>query len=446
MKRITQMKRKTFLLLLIIISLLGITGCTQTVSKEGETSSSADTGTEKELIIASAHEDNFLQQVAERYMSANEDITVTIKNIDIGNSNDKYTQLVSTELMSGKGADMYDGRLLSYFKLADSGMLADLNELIGDELQSDDYYTGLLNSLTINGKRFTIPTSFNFSGYEINHEVAEKYNVTLPEGDIFLRDLRSISDQLPDDGSVILIGLGGGGATEINFATDLIEQRFNQFVNLEEKKSYFDSNEFYDVSKLITLLVDRKQIYTEEAVLNNTFDFEEEKDTLIQPLFLYNPAMCNDGTKDYKDIVHIVNDEGQTKFSSVSFMPIINNNSPNKELAADFVLFLLSEEVQSMPELLFCPLNKNAVRELSTMVYEDAKTGGWLPEGFDDTTLENNISIFAKLSESLTIFERQDRFIVSLIRDELSEIFLSKESLEQGAKNLQSSVNAYLNE
>jgi len=225
-----------------------------------------------------------------------------------------------------------------------------------------------------------------------------------------------------------------------------IGRNFNTFINMAEKQANMETDNFYAILNGVKSWGADNLVYTTKAMNNNEIDYDKPIKALINPLSLYSPAMCNNGTMAYENLVHLVNDEGGALFTSASFLPVVNNNSANKELAADFIRFLLSDEMQTSPELLFCPVNKDAVSEVSYMTYEESKAGGWLPDGFTEETLENNIAVFAKMTDSLAIYGYQERFLNSLIYDELSEFFMDRQTAEQTAANLEASVNSYLNE
>lgn len=432
-------KSTAFLLLMT----LPLSGCSKSASDGTVTSVE---GGRKEIVVSVDSENDYLIRAAEKYMDIHKDVEITLNIIDTQNNRDKYTQAVSTEIMSGKGADIYDAMLLSYFKLADSGMLVDLNDYIGPDLKNEKYYSSLLDSLLYNGKRYTVPLSFNFTGYEIDKAVADEYQIRIPEGNLKLRDLLNFSELLPKDGSVMLFDGGGFGMNDLILTNQLIGQQFQEFVDISGKQASFENEEFYSIIEAVKKLTDNQQIYTQKAEENHEIDYSITKKSLIRQFLLYTPAMSNNGTMAYKDIILLANDEGNTTFSSASFLPVVSQNSENKEIAADFILFLLSDEMQSMPELLFCPVNKEAVREVSLLVYEDSKAGGWLPENFTKDTLDMNIDIFAKLADSLDSYENQERFVNSLINNEMTLLYQGSETAEQAAANLQASIQSYLNE
>jgi multiple sugar transport system substrate-binding protein len=448
---LTKQKWITKSMALLLLMALPLSGCSKSPSapSDGKDINAENVHTEsgeKEIVISLDAENEYLTRAAEKYMEAHSDVEITLNIIDTQNNRDKYTQAVSTEIMSGKGADIYDATFLSYFKLADSDMLVDLNDYIGQELNNEKYYSSLMDSLLYNGKRYTIPLSFNFSGYQIDQAVADEYDINIPEGNLKISDLLHFSEQLPKDGSVMLFDGGGMGMNDVMLTSQLIGQQFSEFVDMSGKTANFENEEFYSILEAVKKIVDNQQLYTQKAEMNNEINYSITKKSLIKQFLLYTPAMSNDGTMAYKDIILLTNDEGNTTFSSASFLPIISENSKNKELAADFILFLLSDEMQSMPELLFCPVNQDAVREVSLLVYEDSKAGGWLPDNFTEETLDVNIDTFAKLADSLGIFEKQERFVNSLINNELDVLYQGSETPEQAAANLQASVQSYLNE
>ncbi|MDR1687292.1 MAG: extracellular solute-binding protein [Clostridiales bacterium] len=409
-----------------------------------------------EIVISLEGENSYVNEAAEKYMALHDGVKITVKQVDTQNSRDKYLQVVSTELMSGSGADIYDAIFLSYYKLADSGMLADFNEYIGEDVKNGSYSSALMDAALFGGKRYTAILSYNFNAYEIDTAAADEYGVTFPEGKIGvsdeygvtipdgnlkLSDLQNLSEQLPKDGSLALFSGGGSGMNDLTLADLLVAMNFNKFVDLPGKSANFETDLFYDVINTVNRIAENKQIG-----LAKNEDYGSDGKALIHPYMLYTPAMSHNGTVDYKNMRLIVNDDGFAPFSCASFLPVLNANGKNKELAADFIKFMLSDEMQSSPSLLFCPVNKNAINEISHLSYEDSKSGGYLPEGFTEDTLGSNIAKFNELSENLGIFLYQERYINRLIWDELSRIFSEGITAQEAAANLTGAVNLYLNE
>jgi multiple sugar transport system substrate-binding protein len=149
------------------------------------------------------------------------------------------------------------------------------------------------------------------------------------------------------------------------------------------------------------------------------------------------------GVEDYSGMFLLTNDRGQSIFSPVGFLPSVNANSANKDLAVDFMRFLISEEMQSSTELLFNPVHINASAEMAALLLADVRAGGYAAAGFD---LENNVRLFNELAEHLGIVTYSDHFVNTFVRNEIKRYFDGEVSAEQAARNLQSRLNTYLQE
>jgi multiple sugar transport system substrate-binding protein len=153
--------------------------------------------------------------------------------------------------------------------------------------------------------------------------------------------------------------------------------------------------------------------------------------------------MGSNGTEDYTGVFLLSNGEGKSPFSSVGFLPAVNANSANKELALDFLRFMLSEEMQSSPELLFNPINRKASAGLAAEIFASVEADGFAPEGFD---LEANLDLFDNMADKLGVAEYSDRAVKEFVWAELERFFAGEVSALQAAANLQTTLNTYLKE
>lgn len=406
---------KKAILLLIIFTLLPLYGCggTKQIEANGD------------LVIAALRENEFLNAAARKYEEANDGVKVTIiaywKNgADMDFS--KYSQIINTALMSGKGEDIIDVSSLTWTKLADRGKLADLNGLIS--FDTETYFMNILDAYLYNEKRYAIPLCFSFEAYRFYNDFSDKEI----KKDVTINDTLALAGKYPENP---LFDGSGFGTSKTSLAYKLFCLNFSDFLDMEMKEATVDNAEF------ISLL---------ETVSSFPEPLAGYPGALIGQALVYTPAMTNNGTEDLSNMFLLTNAAGGALFDTVGFMPAINANSENKELAADFIKFLLSEETLTSPELYFCPVNKKAADEKAKLMFESVLAGGWAPEGFDYAALERNIAAFNALAGKLSLVENADYFIRDFVTAEMERYFQGRQDAAQTAKNLQSRLNTYLKE
>jgi len=422
---------KKIIMLVLITALLPLTGCgATTANPSGELTVGLETenpSASGELTIAAFIPNEFLLSAARKYEEANEGVTVNI-TFYAGEERDvsKYSQIINTALMSGRGEDIIDVSSLTWTKLADKDRLVDLNNLLS--FDSEAYYMNILDAFLYRDMRYTIPLSFMFEAFEFYDD----FTGIKPQSDFTVNDLLALAGRHP--GTPLFDG-SGFGMGQTTFAYKLFSLNSSDFLGIEQKETNVDNAEFISILEKVDSL--REQLIGFPAIL---------KQSLV-----YSAAMTNNGTEDLSNMFHLTNEAGQALFEPSGFMPAINANSENQELAADFIQFLLSEEMMTSPELWTTPVNKKAAAEKARLTFESVKAGGWWPEGldqqsFDIAWLERNFDEYNMLVERLSIVESADHFIRDFVTTEMGRYFQGEQSAEQAARNLQSRLNTYLQE
>jgi multiple sugar transport system substrate-binding protein len=402
------------LMLLLILALLPLYGCG---AKEAEEEPG---GT---LTIATLRGSEFLNDAARRYEEAHDGVTVEITAY--WNENDtemdaaKYSQIVNTALMSGKGEDIIDVSSLTWTKIADKNKLVDLNGLL--DLDPQKYHLSVLDAFLYNGKRYTLPLCFTFEAFQFYGAAAL---IETPK-DRTIDDLLKLAEDYRD----VQMDAGGYGIaySKMEIAMKLFNLDFNTYVNIQKKEASVDNPRFISMLEKVNNLPAVLMEYPAIAGQSN----------------VYSPAMTQNGVEDLSNMFLLTNEAGQSMLSTIYLMPAISVNSVKKKLAADFIQFLLSDEMMTSPEMYFCPVNKNAVAERARLTYESAAAEGYAPEGFD---LEKNIALFNKLTERLGVVANSDMIIYEFTATEIERYLNGDQTAEQAAKNLQSRLTTYLQE
>jgi multiple sugar transport system substrate-binding protein len=419
-------------MLVCALAFAGCGGANPAESNDAAVSAEADAtdtqGTSDDaLTVATFRDDAFISFAAERFEETRGGVKVNVvtymteSNLSYENAAEDYSQSVNTAIMSGGGEDIIDVSRLTWEKLADRQMLLDLNNYV--TLNPDEIRMNILDAYLYNGKRYTVPLSFVFESYSFN----EKYDELAK--DSTLNDLLTLSRR--HEGVELMTS--GGGFDAAVLAELMFNLNYHKYVNLPDKSVSFDDGTFAAILENI-----------KELDKSGALDSPKEwTDALMVQHLTYTPVMTNNGTELYDDFFLLVNDKGNGTFDCISSLPAINKNSKHPELAAEFISFLLSEEIQSSPENLFSPVNFKAGAENARLSFESTKAEGYAPEGFD---LQKNIDLFNNMAAKLTSVGCGDRFISRLYWDEVTRYFGDEQTAEQTAANLQSMISTYLNE
>jgi multiple sugar transport system substrate-binding protein len=390
------------------------------------TLSGCNTGQEQasvsgELTIAAFHDNSFLEFAARRYEELHEGVAVTV-NFYAGEERDvaKYSQIINTALMSDRAEDIIDVSTLDWVRLADNNRILDLNGKI--DFAPEIHYQSVLDAYLYEGGRYAIPLCFYFTVFRFDEAFA--YN-EIPKN-LTLEGLMPLATRYPDNPLFI----SGSGLDALSLAEMMFNIDFYEFIDIRNKTANVDSEKF------ISLLNNINSI-------DNLRWPEAGETAVLLEMMLYNPAMTQNGVEDYTGAFLLTNDRGEGLFSPIGFLPSVNAKSANQELAIDFMRFLLSEEMQSSPELLFNPINKKASAEMAALVLAEVRAGGFAAADFD---LEHNISIFNELAERAAVAKHSDAFINDFVWTEMTRFFTGEVNAEQAARNLQSRLNTYLNE
>jgi len=412
------MKRHLTILSFSLIAITGLSGCNSQVPQLNA-SDSVDTNISNELTIATLFEDPLIESAARRFEAMyNGRYTVTLVTHGDFTS---YAQIVNTALMSGGGEDIISASQLTWQRLADAGMLVDLNNKINFE--SGVYYQSVLDSFLYNSGRYVIPLSFTIGTFKFNDMVTTNANL-----DRFtLEDLLAFAHTYPE----IPLLTTPMGVSETGVAFTFFELNFNYFIDLTNRQANVDNEKFIALLEGVQSVGDRLRWP------------EPGEPQLITGDIFFNATMASGGLLDYEAFHIMTNDRGEGLVRTSSLMAI-NSNSKNQELATRFIEFLISEEIQSLPEMWSNPVNKNAAEIVSRATLESVLVEGYIP--FDGFNLERNIVAFNQLASRLVMSGTSDPFIGEFVMTEMIRFFDGEVTAQQAATNLQARLTTYLNE
>lgn len=396
----------------------------------------------------------FLQQAEEKFEAANPDIDLQIKEshtvpqdgtmkMAIGGGYDpvaveKHVTTVNAELMNGNASDIIAVDTLAYNKYADKGLLADLSELMS-ELKAEDYYINLFDGLKYKDKSYMIAPAVMTNIWFGNKERIDGMNLD-PNSWTWEQFAEKMGE---------LAKAGGDPAVEWIPADMLLLDRISaeagKFINLNEKKASFDDKEFIDLLKQIKSFYDQK-IFQEPEMSGGTSravkigEKLSRKEAFISTSFM-NISSITFGQMLFDQPQIFSPPKSGSAEEGSSFKPnmllSINNKSEKKEAAWKFLKFLLSEEMQSSPELGGLPVNKKAIDgQVEAMSQIEGAPKPTAEE------VEMTRELLANLKRSGSI----DPKIEAIVKEETKPFFEGGISAEDAAKSVQNKVSLYLEE
>jgi len=419
--------------LLLTIALVALTACNSSENgvrhTETQITSAEPTAIYGELTIATLSfmgTDPFLENAAQRFEALNENVTV---NISLYDNWQTYAQIINTALMSGGGEDIIGISTLQWQRLADAGRLLDLNNKL--VFAPGEFYQNVLDTFLYNGGRYVVPLAFSMGAFHATEALAPELKPQV----LTLENLVAVSNAHQGQGQETLLFLTGSGlgGTPLSIAEMFFELEFHNFVDLAGRTANVDNESF------IALL---EAVY---SIADNIRWAQPGEEALFMEEFIHSPAMALNGVFDYSNLILAANTDGGSLVNATQGF-VINANSQNPALAAAFLQFLLSEEIQSSPELFQTPVNMAAAVTRSHATLESVRaysqyTG--FTAGFD---LDNNITIFNQLASRATTIGITDSMIRDFVRAEMERFFNGEVTAQQAASNLQIRLTTYLNE
>lgn len=400
-------------------------------------------------VALSIPKDRFMEMAVMKFQEANPGIVVDLKyytsmgetmtqqtedggtlvvseNTDPGG--EKYIKTINTELMSGGGPDIIETFYMPVGKFADNGFLCDMDRIIRQDTEFDNsnYYENIINGMKYKDGLYTMPIAFAVD------LMSAKYS--LPKEDIS----NGLTLDAFFDTAGEVLKAHGINDTPVLFQNaeglfrNMLRRYYGEFVNVAEKKCDFTSGRFVRLIELIKEAEDRKlffhsrkRIDTGKGWENLFFLMEDQCDTNY--LRYLNRT---DGAENIYAIPSM--DGGSTVYANIFKEYGINSNSKSKGAAWKFMKFLMSEEMQTSPELFFLPVNKAAMAKK----IEREKVAGTNVELTADDPVFSNISVYAD----------QNWQIAEIIAEETNKYFDGQRTAEETARILQSRVDLMVKE
>jgi len=398
-------------------------------------------------------------------------VTVTEMQDDPQSKTD-YINRVNTNIMSGKGADLYAMDILPLHKFAANGTLENLDSYMtmDPNFNKSDYRKNILDAVRYQNGTWFLPLKYDFNYFA--------YDATLVPTEIANRfgiDKAFSSEDLLKIG----MGLYNGAYKIFNIVgsqrmfTILLGESIQSYLDLSNKKPNFvdgsfaamlDSARNYGRQGLIPQGVTDQQdagqlMRRGMEAPTDRFYFKQYNTIYLLTQFSRSLGnmnrMMGSGTAvgiDADDKIAGIqaNADGSVPFTYRRALGI-NSQSKNKETAWAFLKFLLSGEMQDPSDLMSGFSLNNKVREetaelaFSAFMGRPGNSDGGLNEQQSQALAQYKTAV-EKMSDSINCFVVRDSSLNEMIASEVQYYFDGSKTADDVARVLQNKADLYLNE
>ncbi|PED34215.1 MULTISPECIES: ABC transporter substrate-binding protein [Bacillus cereus group] len=444
--------KKVCMMLAASLSLISVAGCGNSDSKGERKTKDGKTIVE----VSTLGSTESLKQAEKLYEQKNPKIDIQIKGAFPENesktggsktegsqkdetSAEKIISKVNTEFLAGRGSDVIVLDGLPADKYGKKGLLTDLSEMIEQDKSFDknQYFDKVLDNSKTNEKLYGIPLYFWLSGLLGDDKAIQQSGVKVNDKEWTWSEFTSIGKELASKGTHTHVI---GNTPPEQMLQFLVQDHYNELVDKASGKAKFQSDLFVQMLEDVKKMYDEKLATADEVNLGESYFVRLPMIMSIEDYFSTGALLGITGTKIYQK-PHIA---GQKK--GVAFTPNttvgINEKSPVKKEAWNFLKFLMSDEVQSKGNGF--PINK-AVYEQQIKTLKEKK-GIEGPDGTLINVTESDIQGLEKMVAEISVQSPQSTKIESIIAEESKSYFSGQKSAKDVAALIQNRVKTYINE
>jgi len=379
-----------------------------------------------------------------------------------------YIQRLNTELMAGKGPDIIQIDIIPWYRYAENGYLEDLQAYMDSDADFNeaDYRMNIINAVKFNNGQYAFPLAFSYQFFAYDTTLfTDAERKALSAKDTFtFGELIGIAEGT-FDGVHNMFGFSGG-YLDWSIFNPLLTENYTSFVDIENKKAYFDDGRFEQLLLSVTEYVEKGYIKSaaevkgldwggyggdiERPFMDERFYYKHKRwtglfmlfDTELEMAYHSRSHRSTDGFCDDDAIAGMAAAHNGGVLFDTPYMYALNSNSKNKAAAWEFIKFLASEEVQCYSGIYAIPVNKNALRE---------KMRRWF--GVKSNLTDEQQQIFDeylicadKYADTVNTYVIRDVRIDQFIEAEATAYFAGEKSAKDAAAALQNKAKLYFSE
>lgn len=438
----------------IILVLLTITTTACSSGDNGETAGNEKTATTegKTVVTLSIQQaSSFYETLEKKFEEKYPDIDLQIKaylqageQVDSANY-EKYQKTMNTELLSGKGADIYEISRLPFEEYVSKQLFLNMDELMEQDqtLDKSDLEMNILNAIKMNAGTYAIPSGFSLRAFVGDGSVLEKANIDDKHWtwDEFTDIAKQIIQKEQENGNANRYAIADYPPEVL--LQEMVVDHYPEFVDSAEKKAMFDSPVFLDTMQQIKKMYDDKIMTAGPAEIGKQMFFS----TVVQsPADLINGPHGLFSSPKLLQKPHAQGQSGGMRIIPMSQFAI-QAKSQVQEEAWKLIAFLLSAEGQSLQDREGFSLLKSVNEKTLNDIQQQVKSGTYkLADGKAVQVSDEEFTQFKQLIDTADNFAVLDGKVVSIVSEEGLTFFGGQKSAEEVAKLIQNRITTYLNE
>ena len=395
-----------------------------------------------EVTISCLFAEEFLNTAAAQFMKLYPDVKVTVNSYQESSGEstvEDYRTYLNTKIMTGKAEDILFTGFLPITKYSEMGVFEDLSGYIQKtpELNNENYFMNVLEAAKEEGGEiYIVPYMARFDTLAFSAELMSEHsgNGSGMQGICFgtAMDLAKQLVDETDESNAFLIQMN-----QVSYAHYLIKDSIGKFVDGRSKKVNLDSSEYIALLESVKSLSENGYFDSEIDFYNMEYYFAAECDYDVQAA--YYSMDTKSGTNH---CMPLTDAEGRTLMKSNSCVAI-NSASENKDLAWEFIRYLLSDQVQTSPSFHGPTVSRKGLEAVAGRYYAFYKEGNG-GAGFGSEAEYK--AILESWMEQINGCDTLDGAIMDLVDEENSKYFSGQQTAEDTAKRLKRQLEQYFNE
>lgn len=402
-----------------------------------------------EISVSCLYPEEFLSIAAEQFMKKYPDVKVSVNSYmeSAGSGTnvlpvEEYQTYLNTKIMTGKAEDILFVNFLPITKYSEMGVFEDLSGYVQamPEMQDENYFMNVLCAAEQkSGELYIVPYRVRFETIALSTTLrldhGNKWGSLKDTPGVHFTSVMDIARQLVDETdrkNVFLIQMNA-----VPYADYLIKDSLSKFIDVENKEAHLDTPEYIELIRSVKDLNDAGYFDSDVDFYNEEYYFAASCDFDLQAGF-YSLGMDGDTT----DCVPLADADGNISILS-STCAALNSASENKAVAWEFLRYLLSDEIQSLPSMHGLSANRKGMEAAVERYYSFYHNGnggaGYGSEGMYRDLLINWV-------EQINHCDTLDTAVMTLIEEENKKYFAGQQSAKDTARRLQRQIEQYFNE
>lgn len=396
------------------------------------------------IVFSTFFPDTRFQEAKTKYEAMHPNVEIRLESVQTDDANveadlEKFETTMNAAMLAGKGPDLLEMDKLPTDRYVQRGLLADLNKLIEQDpsFRKDDYFANILDNSKVGGGLYGMPLSFFLFGLAGDEDAIAQAGVKIDDMAWSWNDFAQIAKKLVNGVYPHVIN-----TTPEYMLMQMVTDHYSLFIDEAVRRAHFDTATF-------TALMQQVKTMADEGIIG-------EGRPYFFPVQINSPGDYLTSLKSYlaPNVKLYIKPHAQDVAAGGYFRSYrtvgLNANSQVKQQAWDFIKFMMSEEIETLPNSAGFPINQNAfAKEMERLKAEGSVPT--VPEGplhgapvpVDPVKLEVLESF---LTGAIHAVSYKPSEVEQIVVAESKAFFSGQKSAEDVAKLIQNKVTTYLNE